>query len=338
MPNAHLPLILRPLAACLAPIYGAAVSVRNTSFDRQWRTIHEAAVPVISVGNLTVGGTGKTPMVQYVVEVLTNAQHHPAVILRGYQSNGGVSDEQTLLSETLPDVPVLADPDRVAAARTLAQDHPPVDTIVLDDGFQHRRIGRQLDLVLLDATHPFGGGHLLPWGLLREPLSSLRRADGVVITRADQVDKNELQKLTDRVEQLTGRKPLATAAHRWGGYDSDTSQDASPTQPVLAFCGIGNPNAFFAQAAEQLTLADRVPFSDHHAYTADDLKRLNDRAKQAGATGLLTTHKDWVKLRPLVQSAPDSMPIWRPVLEFSILSGQESLDQMICRAAQGKDP
>ncbi len=168
--------------------YGAVVALRNRGFDRRWLEIEQAGVPVVSVGNLTVGGTGKTPMVEWVARWYRRRGQRVAILSRGYRQVHGLNDEGRVLEENLPDVPHLQDRDRVRSAR-IAVEELEAEILVLDDGFQHRRLARDLDLVLIDALEPFGLGHLLPRGLLREPLRSLRRTDMVVLSRADLVER-----------------------------------------------------------------------------------------------------------------------------------------------------
>ena len=165
--------------------YGSGGSAaRNTAYDRGWKSVHRAAVPVISVGNITLGGTGKTPMVEWLARWYRRRDVRVALISRGYGHAGGINDEGLVLEENLPDVPHLQDPDRVRLA-DIAVAELETELIILDDGFQHRRLARDLDLVMLDALDPFGLGRLFPRGLLREPVSSLRRASAVILSRAD---------------------------------------------------------------------------------------------------------------------------------------------------------
>lgn len=179
------------LLAPAAWLYGCAIALRNRRFDRHAAASHAAPVPVISVGNLTVGGVGKTPMVIELVHRLIALGRRPAVLTRGYGARPGrAADEVLELRSALPDTPVVVDADRVRGAAAAALQG--ADVVVLDDGFQHRRLRRDLDLVLVDALNPWGGGRLLPAGRLREPLASLRRAHAVIITRANQAHADAL--------------------------------------------------------------------------------------------------------------------------------------------------
>lgn len=319
------------------PLYSAAMRVRNAAFDVGLRRVHRAHVPVLSVGNLTTGGTGKTPMVVHVVGALRRAERQPAVLMRGYKATAhGGSDEATLLRETLPGVPIVTNPDRVAGVATIERDFPAVNVIVLDDGFQHRRLHRDFDLVLIDATNPLGWGHVLPRGSLREPVSGLRRASAVAITHAEEAGPDAVAELTAKLGRLIGPKPIVWMNHAWGEVVDEHDRPVTGEAAVLAFCGIGNPDAFFTVASRRFTLADRRVFGDHYAYAAADVMELAAGAKACGAAALLTTQKDWVKLRQRVQSRPTGVPIWRPELRLKWAGGwgsAEEFDRLITAAA-----
>ena len=178
--------LTRTLLAAAEPAYAGVMTARNRLFDRGAKRIHRLPRPVISIGNLTTGGTGKTPAVQWLVRALQERGHRPGILTRGYRKEAGAaSDEEELLRESLG-VPVVANADRVRGAATLLERTPAVTTFVLDDGFQHRRVAREADVVLIDATNPFGYDHVLPRGLLREPVVGLARAHLVILTRVDQ--------------------------------------------------------------------------------------------------------------------------------------------------------
>ncbi len=199
--------------------YAAGVWWRNRRFDRG-RNVHRVGVPVISVGNLTVGGTGKTPCVEYIARVLREHDYLVAILSRGYGVDAGRNDEAMVLEENLPDVPHYQDRDRVAIARTAIEESES-EVLVLDDGFQHRRLVRDLDIVLIDATDPWGGGYLLPRGALREPKRNLRRAGFVLITRCDAVEPAEVDKIAAEVKRYVPKIGLARTIHApldlWNG-------------------------------------------------------------------------------------------------------------------------
>ena len=238
------------------------MAVRNAGFDRGWKQIHHADVPVVSVGNLTLGGTGKTPMVEWVARWYRRRGVRVAILSRGYGQTGGLNDEGRVLEENLPDVPHLQDPDRVALAG-IATRELESELIVLDDGFQHRRLARDVDLVLLDALEPFGLGHLFPRGLLREPIRSLRRADVVVLSRADLVTAADRAAIRAEAERRAG--PLRWVEARHAPLDLiDSEGNASPLdelagQSVAAFCGIGNPEGFRRTLLPLVRQAARPP-------------------------------------------------------------------------------
>jgi tetraacyldisaccharide 4'-kinase len=284
-----------------AVAYGAGVAIRNARYDRGWKKSHHAAVPVVSVGNLTLGGTGKTPMVEWLARWYRRHGLRVAILSRGYGQTGGLNDEGLVLEENLPDVPHLQDADRVALAG-IATHELDTELIVLDDGFQHRRLARNVDIVLLDALEPFGLGHLFPRGLLREPVRSLRRATVVVLSRADLVGAADRAAIRADAERLAG--PLRWVEARHAPLDLiDADGHSSPLEllegrSVAAFCGIGNPEGFrrtLLPLCREL-MALRV-FADHHRYTAEDVGSLERWAGDLGANLVLTTQKDLVKLR-----------------------------------------
>jgi tetraacyldisaccharide 4'-kinase len=326
-----------PLAAGAEPIYRGLTSLRNGLYNRRLLLARRAHVPVISVGNLTTGGTGKTPMVIWLAQHLLAAGHQPAIVLRGYRKKPGqLSDEQALYHASLPHVPVVADPDRLAAAVKIRADHPGVDVIVLDDAFQHRRIARDLDLVLIDATNPWGFGHVLPRGLMRESPASLRRADAVIVTRSGEVDAAALHALDTQIAHHHGSWPLAHAAHVWDrlvdeqGHTVQPADPAHPSAPsVLAFSGIGNPAAFFQQARSALPVAATLALPDHVHYDPPRLRQLLDLAARFPAAAFVTTAKDWVKLRPLVQSRALPLPVWHVEMSLRLLDGAAALSARI---------
>jgi tetraacyldisaccharide 4'-kinase len=259
-------------------------------------------VPVVSVGNLTLGGTGKTPCVEYLARFYRERDVRVAILSRGYGSTGGRNDEALVLEDNLPDVPHLQGADRVALA-AVAVEELEAELLILDDGFQHRRLARDLDVVLLDATDPFGQGRLFPRGLLREPPSSLRRADAVVLTRCDQPPQTDVNNLTDSVRRLAPGRPVVATTHSPVAWMQHSYPDRPPEsfrgRPVAAFCGIGNPEGFRRTLRDVgvKPIAFRA-FADHHAYTRADVDDLRKWARQLPAdAALATTQKDAVKLR-----------------------------------------
>lgn len=318
----------------LSPGYGLAVGVRNKLFDAGVKKAVRLDRPVISVGNITTGGTGKTPMVIELARRLIEMGERPAVLMRGYMTGNSEaqSDEATELRDALgPDVPVVPNPDRVEGAKRVLAEHPETTVFLLDDGFQHRRVARDFDIVLIDATRPFGFGHLLPRGLLREPLAGLRRADAVILTRCDLAPPEVIGRIDQRVKQITGRAPVAHTAQTWTGYRcGDQVFDAGylKTKRVVGACAIGNPGAFEAMLRAAAGEVLRVhAFDDHHSYTAEELRSLLDGAKRVGAEAMVVTEKDWVKWRGLMEAGEtEDMPaILRPKLGVRFVDGSDEL-------------
>lgn len=307
----------------LEPGYRAVTGLRNLGYSAGWLTSRRAGCAVVSVGNITTGGTGKTPVVRWLVDRLRFAGHRPAVLLRGYKAQDGRSgDEQAMLQEQLgtaggPPVWVHAEPDRVAGAATVLRAHPEVDVFVLDDGFQHRRLRRDFDLVLIDATRPFGFGHVLPRGLLREPLRGLRRADAFLLTHADEVPDAQIEQTRDTLNRHNPGAPVFRCWHRLTGFRRADGHvlppDALQGQRVLAFCGIGNPESFFSHVRSLPGDWQTRAFPDHHPYGPRDLASL----RHADAAALVTTEKDWVKLRRLQDI--DQLPV--PLLTAQLAIG-----------------
>lgn len=290
--------------AALVPLavgYGLAVRLRNFAYDRQWKAIHHASVPVVCIGNLTVGGTGKTPMVEFFARRFRQKGIRVAILSRGYGSVDGPNDEALVLEDNLPDVPHLQGKDRVQSA-DIACEELESQLLLMDDGFQHRRLHRNLDVVLLDATAPFGGGRLLPAGLLREPLSGLKRAHLVILTRCDAVSQTQRNDIFQRVRKIAGQVPWAEIRFE-PTLLRQVSQEPRPSsdlqgKKVLAFCGIGNPAAFYADLERLGTqiLATR-DYPDHHNYSRDDVRVLHHWAAEHQPDFLVTTQKDLVKLQ-----------------------------------------
>lgn len=283
--------------------YGLAIHIRNARFQRGWETIQRAAVPVISVGNLTTGGTGKTPLVALVCDLLRQANFRPGIVSRGYGSvDGNANDEKLVLNLLCPDVPHTQAPDRVAAAHSLTIEEN-LNAIVMDDGFQHRRLHRDLDIVLIDATNPFGYGSLLPRGLLREPLSSLRRADVAIITRSDLVAARVLAEIHNAIIEAAPQLVdhvlhivfQPTSLRNLDGAMMSLRDAAS--QPVHLMAGIGNPDAFQTTAVRAgLRVTGTSWFPDHHHYSNNDLQQVRQLAKKSHDALIVTTLKDLVKL------------------------------------------
>jgi tetraacyldisaccharide 4'-kinase len=320
-------LALKAALWCASQPYAAGVWLRNAAFDRQLKKSTQVGVPVISVGNLTAGGTGKTPMVAYLAQWFRSKNRRVAILSRGYGAGvDGRNDEAKELERGLPDVPHLQSPDRVATAR-IAIEELEMEVLLLDDGFQHRRIARSLEIVLLDAREPFGYGYLLPRGLLREPIRSLKRADIVVATRADQVDPKQLASIRSRVQRYAPRVAWLEAAHvpkNLRNAEGNT-QDLEwiKDRKILAVCGIGSPDAFF-QTLQDLgaNVVNKIVFPDHHDYKAGDIREIGITAEASECEAILCTGKDLAKIDV---SMIERFPIYSLDIEMEIILGQEIL-------------
>ena len=308
--------------------YGLAVRLRNTAYARGWLRSEPVPVPVVSVGNLTAGGTGKTPCVEYIARFYRKLNRRVAILSRGYRGAGGCNDEALLLKENLPDVPHLQAADRVALART-AFSKLESEVLVLDDGFQHRRLARDVDVVLIDTTAPWGHGYLLPRGLLREPPSSLRRAHVLVLTRCDQAPAEQRDRLRRTLSRIAPHKPVVETTHCPVELSNRDGENAAlellRDGPAAAFCGIGNPEAFRRSLLDLgARLGDFRVYPDHHAYGRADIEELHRWADGLPAgTVIVTTQKDVVKLR---LSRLGDRPLWWLRIRLCVESGQDALD------------
>jgi len=322
-----------PLAEAASWVYGRAIAGRNRRYDRTGG--RRLPVPVISVGNITVGGTGKTPFVRHLAAMLLQRGREPVIAMRGYGSRGGMSDEQAEYAEDLPQVDVVADPDRFTAVSAYLAHHPQTSCVILDDGFQHRQLHRDLDLVLVSARQPPAEQRLLPAGYLREPATSLRRADAVIVTHTQQIDPRLAQMITD----LHGRAPLAWSRHVWHGlrlFDAERGQTEAPAEwltgrKVVTLLGVAQPQGILDQlAAEGASIAAHIAARDHERYSSAKLGRLWSAAADADAVVL--TGKDWVKVREVIDWRTCPAPIVVPEVSIEILDGREALEARVLAA------
>jgi tetraacyldisaccharide 4'-kinase len=336
-------IVLPPLSL----LYGAVTRTRLSLYRRGTFLTTKLQRPVISVGNITTGGTGKTPLVEWVARTLATQGRKVCILTRGYGrkdphlqvivSDGyGVlaspreaGDEPYLLATNLTGLAaVISSADRIAAGEEAIKDFGS-DCFVLDDGFQHLRLARDLNIVTIDATNPWGGGSLLPFGRLRERKEGLSRADCVVITRRDQV--GSVDSLRSEISRLIGDRPIFHSQMRTSRVSSLKNGPGGLTSParLAAFCAIGNPSAFFDHLRRSgYDLALEKSFPDHYVFSQEEIDSLIDAAQEAGANSLITTAKDAVKLRAL----SFSIPCYVLEIEMSIENGEE-LTRMVLDAA-----
>jgi lipopolysaccharide heptosyltransferase II/tetraacyldisaccharide 4'-kinase len=313
------------LRALSAP-YQAGARARRGLYQGDWLTRQRLPVPVVSVGNLTVGGTGKTPVTAFLARHFQGQQRRVAILSRGYGgrrtgvsclSDGErlyyqppeVGDEAFELAQSLPGVLVYTGPCRYTAGMAAWREHRP-DIFLLDDGFQHFQLYRDLDIVLLDAARPLGNGRLLPAGSLREPLNALREADVLILSRYGEHQHrgrlNLLQRLFALQDVFTAVIEPASA-RRFPGEEKHSLEDLRGLA-ALAFAGLARPRVFQDTLADLgVDLRGFRTFPDHYAFTPDDLYDLVQEARHTGAQALVTTAKDWARLGP---NWPGGLPLW----------------------------
>ncbi len=306
--------LLRPLGAA----FGLGVRVRHAAYRHGWFKTRRLNHPVVSVGNLTAGGTGKTPLVAYIARLLLRHDWRPSILTRGYGRSSKdamillppdvgrrpdpreVGDEPALLARTIPEVPLVVCADRFRGGQMAEMQHQ-VNVHILDDGFQHLALARDVEVLVLDATQPLSDRNLLPAGRQREPLSAIRRAQIVVLTRTDSADPLPVEELARKIHPVARIFRSQTKLLGWTEALSgeNVSMESIRPQKVAAFCALGNPQAFFADLRRWgFDLAAENAFPDHHVYTGGEIDRLAADARAHGATALLTTQKDAVKFSP----------------------------------------
>lgn len=320
----------------LSKIYGFVVKTRIFFYKRGLLKSVRLPIPVISVGNITLGGTGKTPVIEYIAHYLQKKGKRVAILSRGYaatiqQEKGSLdntvcNDEHLVFQENIPDIPHLLNKDRVQSGLHAISQFQ-AQYVLLDDGFQHLRLKRDMNIVTIDTLNPFGFGHIIPRGMLREPLEELRRADLFILTHTDQCSHDKIQLIIDQLHTIAGRVPVVETVHRPIGLEAlrcPEMIDIAVLQGkgVFAFCAIGNPESF-RKSIESLggKLLNFHAFPDHHVYTAPELGTLNAAAKRIGAEVIIVTQKDRVKIKNTFASW--NLPLWTLKIEVHVTKGYE---------------
>jgi tetraacyldisaccharide 4'-kinase len=326
----------------LSKLYGLVLSIRLFLYRVRIFRTRKLKAKVISVGNLTAGGTGKTPLVIYLAEKLKEKNKRVVILTRGYKRKNknmvdlnqentdkfgweDVGDEPYLMSRRLEDVPIIVTKQRVVSGTYAIKKYDP-DVLILDDGFQHLKLHRDLNLAVIDSTNPWGNGNLLPAGILREPLSSLKRADIFVLTKIDQV--SDLAATMETLRQHNPQAAVVESIYRVRSVEnlSDHSPVGSgefENKKALAFSGIGNPTSF-ENSLRQLgiNVLKHRKFPDHFAYRQEDILSLMEEARKLGADFTVTTEKDSVRI-PMLK--PQDFRIYVLKIDLRETSEEETL-------------
>lgn len=342
------PTLIRIALTPFSWVYRILITAHQWLYAHRLLRRHRLPCPVISIGNIVAGGTGKTPTVLWIAKTLQAEGIRVAILLRGYgrQEGGPVmlvsgttpltasGDEAVMVATGLPDVPVWVGKDRYTAGLTAIRSGK-VDAIILDDGFQHRKLGRDLDILTVDATQPFGTGELLPAGTLRQPPSALSHADVILLTRTDLAES--LHEVKQTIKSIAPEVPIAESCHRpiqlyqLGDVECVQQLQCLSAHRLLAVCGIGHPNAFAETlrrfAPQHLEL---LAFPDHHQYRPVDLEQIQNRATEIDATLIVTTQKDEPRLLPLfAQEHAIASKFYVLCIELVITEGQELLRERL---------
>lgn len=339
----------RSFLGALSNIYAAAMTKRNAKYDTSMDLIYHASIPVISVGNITAGGTGKTPMVAYICDYYKKMGLRPVVLTRGYKaklnkgshivSDGSTlllnafesGDEANLLASSLQTVPVVIGSSRADSA-TLAMETLSPDVFVLDDAFQHRRMGRDLDIVLIDATNPFGYEYVLPRGLLREPLVGLKRASIVIVTKANQVAEQVLRELENRLHVMVPDTPVLLSNHQAAPVEPlfAGGTEVVKVEPLFAVTAIGSPASFHRTLQQEgYKIGLKKSYADHHVFSEQDLNDIFQFGISKGATQIIITEKDAVKWRPLLEGKELLLPVFVLPIRIAIWQGEQILQDRL---------
>ena len=307
-------------------LYGFSVRVRRNLYEMGLLPSYRFQQRVISVGNLTVGGTGKTPLVILIAQWLQKKGIKSAILTRGYMDKDTASDEAAVLQSRLPFTTILVGANRVQNAKKFIENHD-VNVFILDDGFQHFKIARDVNIVTIDSTNPWGNGYVLPYGLLREPLSALSRADIFVLTKSNMIG-SKISEIKDRIKSIKSDAAIVETIHEPQSLINAVS--ASPSdlsilkgETVCAFCSIGDP-ASFEWTLKNLgaNVVKIFPFMDHHLYNKSDIESIISFCQTQNIKMIITTHKDAVKLESSLNNF-QKLSLFYLEINLKITQGQE---------------
>ena len=312
-------------------IYGGIVRLRNRYYDRG-KNVYNISKPVIAVGNLTVGGTGKTPLVTWIVRRLRQHGHNPAIVMRGYAAvDPSQADEAIEYREQLEDIDVIVGADRFEQITKYLKSGGEADCLVMDDGFQHRKLHRDLDIVVLDFLRDAFSQRMLPAGWLREPVAGLKRADAVVVSHAQRSDPS----FAASVHDISGKEPISWTSHRWTGlfvHDENGTTEAGldwlTGRSVAVRLGIGYPGPVI-EALVRLgaKVAMQLPAGDHQPFSTTEIQSLVKNSNHVDA--IVMTLKDWVKAREGIDLLSMNCPIVVPNLALEVVEGADELDSLL---------
>lgn len=312
-------------------LYGLIVRIRNNMYDKQ-SNVMRVPLPVIAVGNLTVGGTGKTPLVTWIVRQLRASGHNPAIVMRGYAAvDPSQADEAIEYREQLEDIDVIVGADRFEQITKYLKSGGEADCLVMDDGFQHRKLHRDLDIVVLDFLRDAFSQRMLPAGWLREPVAGLKRADAVVVSHAQRSDPS----FAASVHDISGKEPISWTSHRWTGlfvHDENGTTEAGldwlTGRSVAVRLGIGYPGPVI-EALVRLgaKVAMQLPAGDHQPFSTTEIQSLVENSNRVDA--IVMTLKDWVKARDVIDLSSMHCPIVVPNLALEVVEGADELDSLL---------
>ena len=308
-------LLLVPFYILLSCLYGCIVFIRNMMYDKHWIQVSTFDKPIISIGNITTGGTGKTPLVIYLAQFFQKTGRRAGIISRGYgrKSKGMIvvhdgkniitdvdnaGDEPYLMACTLQQIPIIVCEDRCNGIQTLI-DYYSIDVVLMDDGFQHRKVKRDFDIITISSNDSASNYYLLPLGRLREPLKNIKRAQMVIYTKTDnflyQPSMSIIEKFYKNALEFSMEKFALMKVHQ-DGY----KKTFPPEESVFAFCGIGEPESFFKSLDKfDIKLGGKRIFKDHQDYTSQIINELSNQVKASSCKSVITTEKDLVKLSNL---------------------------------------
>lgn len=340
-------IILRFVLFPLAVLYRIITSVRNKLYDLQMRPSVKFDVPVICVGNITVGGTGKTPMIEHLIR-LCSSTYHVATLSRGYgratkgfrmatpqDTAASVGDEPMQFYRKYHNrVKVAVGEDRVFAVPAILQEHEAVNLILLDDGFQHRRLRPHFSIVLSDYYRPFYKDFLLPAGQLRESRHGVRRADMVVVTKCPtDLQEDEMMRIEHSIRRYADLPVFFSRIHYGAPVPFGSQQTLN--KDIILVTGIGYAKPLYEYTAQGFRVLEHISFADHHVYTLADIARLLKRVDQSPRCSLVTTEKDWVKLTaPELLRAAEKLPFFYIPIEIDFVKSGQDFDAMVLTAIQ----